>query len=296
LRIDVGAGNTRRGRAAEAKSLCFRKYREFATAASAITGRGANTARHREREARMTDLVLYDGARRALAEAHRVDEVKDIIDKAMAMQLYAKQAKDETLITQATEIRMRAERRAGELLIEMEERNEREMKGGDRRSKSQAATLIAPPPKLADLGVSKTQSSRWQRLAALKDERFEEELKQRSKRAYDGIARARVKAQSATKEKPAPAKSKGSVGSRDLALESFEAHVLELVRLTRNREPERFAKTAVAPSDIAKLSRFLFELSGFLGEPHGSEESAEATAEKRKAAYTAAEADAEARS
>ena len=66
-----------------------------------------------------------------------------------------------------------------------------------------------------------------------------------------------------------------------------EAHVLELVRQTRNRKPERFAKTAVAPSDIGKLSSFLFKLSVFLNEvvkerarrePHekiGSEESAE---------------------
>ena len=120
--------------------------------------------------------------------------------------------------------------------------------------------------------------------------------------------RARVKAQSATKEKPAPAKSKGSVGSRDLALESFNERVLELVRQTRNRKPERFAKTAVAPSDIGELSSFLFKLSVFLDEvvkerakrePHekiGSEESAEATAEKRKAEHAAAEADAEAQS
>ena len=116
-------------------------------------------------------LMRYDAACKALAEAHRVDEVKNIRDKAVAMQAYAKQAKDSTLIMQATEIRMRAERRAGELLRDMAERGERAVR---KNMKSQPATS-----KLSDLGINKTQSPRWQRLAALDADNFEAKIEAR---------------------------------------------------------------------------------------------------------------------
>jgi hypothetical protein len=56
---------------------------------------------------------------------------------------------------------MRAERRAGELLREMEKN--KGAKPGKTGRKARPA--LDTRPKLADIGVTKTQSSRWQKLA-----------------------------------------------------------------------------------------------------------------------------------
>jgi hypothetical protein len=118
-------------------------------------------------------LIRYDAARKAIAAAHRVDEVKQIRDKAEAVRVYAKQAGDYELQNQAAEIRLFAERRAGQLLSDMAmhpgTRGEgRPRKDGTKTRRSSAAT--AYPPKLDDIGITRDQSSKWQRLAKLIDD------------------------------------------------------------------------------------------------------------------------------
>jgi DNA N-6-adenine-methyltransferase (Dam) len=122
----------------------------------------------------MMGLARYEAARQALAEAHRVDEVKDVRDKAVALRVYAEQAKDQELIQRATEIQMRAERRAGELLAELAGRRERQARGGDRKSISSLDENDRPS--LADFGISYDQSSAWQRLARVPEAVFERAL------------------------------------------------------------------------------------------------------------------------
>lgn len=116
----------------------------------------------------MTSLIRYEAARTALAEAHRVDEVKDIRDKAEAMAAYARQAKDSELIQYATEIKVRAERRCGELLTATD-RN----KGATVKGRMAVERHDTHTPTLSDMGLTRDESSRYQQLAAMPADHFE---------------------------------------------------------------------------------------------------------------------------
>jgi N6-adenosine-specific RNA methylase IME4 len=150
-------------------------------------------------------LALYDSARHALAECHRVDEVKQIRDNAIAAAAYAKQAKDSKLIEMATEIRKRAERKVGELLKQMAASGERAGQGHYQKSPAEqnqednqtlhSATSDDSPKTLAEIGVSRTQSSRWQGLADLLEDEFEATVELSKRQAGASVERA---------EKPAP--------------------------------------------------------------------------------------------
>ena len=115
-----------------------------------------------------TQLAHFDRARSELALATDLDEIKGIRDKAEALRAYARQAgKSLEMQNQCAEIKLRAERRAGELIPEQIEH------GGDRKTESSLHR-----DRLKDLDISESQSSRWQAIASIPEETFEEHVAQ----------------------------------------------------------------------------------------------------------------------
>jgi hypothetical protein len=70
----------------------------------------------------------------------------------------------------ACEIRLRAERKAGQLLAKMPK------DGGGRPSKNRSTDTTGSVVKLKDLGISKDKSSQWQKLGAIPQAEFEEAI------------------------------------------------------------------------------------------------------------------------
>lgn len=135
-----------------------------------------------------TQLIRYDAMCQAIIACHSVDEVKDIRDQAMAIQIYQRQARNIDAEKKACEIRLRAERRCGQLLKEREMAKGAQGSGSNQHEvRSQLATA---PETLSDLGISKTQSSRWQKLAAIPEEDFEATFAGPAKPTTTGILAA----------------------------------------------------------------------------------------------------------
>ena len=114
------------------------------------------------------NLTIYSNAKNALAEYKTVDEVKDYRDKAVAVEMYAKQAQDFDLEYDAAIARVRAERKCGELLRDMESVK----KGRPKKEMSNGTTFKT----IEKMGITRDQSSKWQQLANVPDKEFEEAI------------------------------------------------------------------------------------------------------------------------
>jgi N6-adenosine-specific RNA methylase IME4 len=125
----------------------------------------------------LTELVKYEAACRAVAEAKTTDEVIAISNNADAMRLYARQANNRQLEIDAAEIRIKAERRLGELIAAQKETvglakgaSAGGKKDGPRGSFVELRDSV---PTLAEAGIDKKLSARAQKLAEMPKEDFD---------------------------------------------------------------------------------------------------------------------------
>ncbi len=98
--------------------------------------------------------IVAKGEKEILEAAHSVDEVKDIRDKALAMEAYARQVQDNEMQIWAGEIKMRAERRAGQMLKDMDKAT-----GGRPEKTGYKVLPVNSAPTLSEVGITPKQSS-----------------------------------------------------------------------------------------------------------------------------------------
>lgn len=135
----------------------------------------------------MTALVRYDAACKAIARAKTVDEAKKIRNSAEAMRAYAKVAKNRGLEVDAAEIRIRAERRVGEL-FDAQKTAGGFKRGGDRKSKVAVGPL--KPITIDEVGIDKHLADRARKLARVPVRKFEAmigEWRERTEREHDRV-------------------------------------------------------------------------------------------------------------
>ena len=120
-------------------------------------------------------LTHFDRAKQEVRTATTLAAAKAFADKARAVKAYAKLAKDRTLVERATELRLNAERRMGELLTAMEATGEkaRQSPGRKRTKGNRSARSTDNLPTVADLGISKNEAARAKRLAEPPQEVFD---------------------------------------------------------------------------------------------------------------------------
>src|SRR5437867_538322 len=114
--------------------------------------------------------VLTQGDR-ALAQATTVEDVQDVRERAEAARRMLRMRKRHIReVNAATYVKLKAERKLGLMLMEMDKHP-----GAATRLHDETTARLhdeTAPPKLADLGISKLESHRSQRLASIPEGLF----------------------------------------------------------------------------------------------------------------------------
>lgn len=126
-----------------------------------------NSDRALARNTQPAPLLTVEKAREFLAQSKNVDEVRDVADKAKAVALYLR-SRNASIESQndAAEIRLRAERRLGELTKELEKASPPGRPGSKSASRGKTQAL-------KDLDITTQNASKWQKLAEIPERKFD---------------------------------------------------------------------------------------------------------------------------
>lgn len=125
-------------------------------------------------------LPKYEDMCRAIAACYRFDEAKEIRDKAEALKAYSRQIRNREAEVQFAEIKVRAERRCGELLEVLKRIGGRAGNGEKCSGK----------PTIPDLGMSHMGAQRARMAAVVPEAVFEAHLTQHRERQEPVSARS----------------------------------------------------------------------------------------------------------
>jgi hypothetical protein len=183
----------------------------------------------------------------------------------------------------AAEIRMRAERRLGQLMKAQKETVG--LSAGTRGSKKKGAR-VDDKPTLKEAGIDKNLAHQSRTAAKPSDQEFESKVAAEKEhiitpKAVTVSEKPKPKKRATPAPAPAADSRPRSVSAEDIALKGFTNHAMELDRLTRNKNADRFAKTLTPDWVIERLAKFF----GDLAKIRCLASSAEVSTEQRKAEH-----------
>ncbi len=147
----------------------------------------------------MNYLEAWDGLKNAIEQAHSVIDLRKIRDQAEAYRYALKVAgESREVVRKAEEIKLRAERRAGEILP----KSPKQRPGSYQQKQRFIADTVDIPPSYKELGITKMDAMKWQRVASIPAKDFERWLKSSDEVSSAGALRLEATLRFAERETP----------------------------------------------------------------------------------------------
>jgi len=196
-------------------------------------------------------LVKYEAALHAIMEARTSDEIMKIRATGSGLQEIGRAAKNKTMETYGAEIRIRAERRLGEMIAWQKGPDGPGLNQGG-WSERNAHSCGAPEepqdrvPRLDEVGIDKKLSSRSQAIASIPEDQFEETLAKHrdSQRAVtsktmERLARQGKEAQEKENNEEKEEQEKDNASTRPSTAMQHACCAVAELRKIRNDDPNR---------------------------------------------------------